>query len=202
MPRDGAATRAALLAAARALTLERGFAGTSVDEILAAAGFSKGAFFHHFASKADLGRALVEDQIRTDAEDLERNMRRAELRAGDSVERLLMFVELLIEEAERPAAEVGSLIGSVLAQRGTLDDATRSAITAWMDERRGRVATLIARAAMARRPRIPIDPVALAEALTSTHEGAVVLARALDDPATVGRQLRQYREHLRLLFED
>jgi hypothetical protein len=31
-------------------------------------------------------------------------------------------------------------------------------------------------------------------------EGALVVSRALDDPAVVSRQLQQYREHLRLLF--
>ena len=49
-------TRERILDAAQQLVMERGFSATTVDAILEAAGSSKGAFFHHFASKADLGR--------------------------------------------------------------------------------------------------------------------------------------------------
>ena len=45
-----------------------------------------------------------------------------------------------------------------------------------------------------------IDPDALADQLLTVVEGAFVLSRALDDPGVVNRQLRQYRDHLELLF--
>jgi AcrR family transcriptional regulator len=55
------ATRRSLVAAARGLFGERGFAATSVDEIVRAAGVTKGALYHHFTDKDDLFRAVVED---------------------------------------------------------------------------------------------------------------------------------------------
>ena len=57
---DPAATRTALLDAARTLFGEQGYAATSVDEIVAAAGVTKGALYHHFGDKADLFRAVYE----------------------------------------------------------------------------------------------------------------------------------------------
>ena len=51
MPRDGTATRTRILDAAQALVLKQGYAGTSVDDVIAAAGTTKGGFFHHFPSK-------------------------------------------------------------------------------------------------------------------------------------------------------
>jgi AcrR family transcriptional regulator len=47
-------TRDALLAAAQNLFAEKGFAATSTEEILAAAGVTRGALYHHFADKAAL----------------------------------------------------------------------------------------------------------------------------------------------------
>jgi AcrR family transcriptional regulator len=54
-------TRAALLAAARTVFSERGFAGAGIAEIVARAGVSAPVLYHHFAGKADLYRAVAAD---------------------------------------------------------------------------------------------------------------------------------------------
>ena len=54
------ATRGRLIATARRLFAEKGFAGTSTEEILSEAAVSRGALYHHFSSKTDLFRATFE----------------------------------------------------------------------------------------------------------------------------------------------
>ena len=54
------ATRDALIEAARSLFGERGFSGTSLDEIVRAAGVTKGALYHHFSDKETLFAAVTE----------------------------------------------------------------------------------------------------------------------------------------------
>lgn len=54
-------TRAALLASARSLFTEGGFSGTSRDDIARGAGVTRGALYHHFATKTELFRAVVEE---------------------------------------------------------------------------------------------------------------------------------------------
>jgi AcrR family transcriptional regulator len=56
-----AATRAALVAAARPLFGERGYAGVGTVELAEAAGVSRGALYHQFTDKRDLFHAVVED---------------------------------------------------------------------------------------------------------------------------------------------
>jgi AcrR family transcriptional regulator len=58
---QGASTRAALVNAARRLFTERGFASTSLDEIVADANVTKGALYHHFQGKEDLFAAVYEE---------------------------------------------------------------------------------------------------------------------------------------------
>ncbi|MGA2165040.1 MAG: TetR/AcrR family transcriptional regulator [Solirubrobacteraceae bacterium] len=56
-------TVAGLLGAARDLFARDGYAATSLDEVVARAGLTKGAIYHHFASKQDLFRAVYEQEL-------------------------------------------------------------------------------------------------------------------------------------------
>ena len=57
-------TRRLILDAAFDVFGKLGYGEASVDSILSEAGLSKGAFYHHFASKEELFRALLEDRVR------------------------------------------------------------------------------------------------------------------------------------------
>jgi AcrR family transcriptional regulator len=54
------ATRRRLVTAARTLFAERGYAGVSTEEIVRAAGVTRGALYHQFRDKADLFAAVAE----------------------------------------------------------------------------------------------------------------------------------------------
>ena len=66
-------TRAALVAAARALFVKRGYAATSTPEVVAAAGLSRGALYHHFADKEALFRAVIEAEAQAVAREIEQS---------------------------------------------------------------------------------------------------------------------------------
>jgi len=65
-------TRAALVAAARELFLARGYAATGTPEIVAAAGLTRGALYHHFADKTALFLAVAEQLAQEVADDVAR----------------------------------------------------------------------------------------------------------------------------------
>lgn len=62
--RDPDATRDKLLSAAFEEIYRRGFQAASLDTILAKAGVTKGALYHHFSDKAALGYAVVDEVVK------------------------------------------------------------------------------------------------------------------------------------------
>lgn len=65
-------TRTALLSAARRLFIEKSYAETATPEIVATAGVTRGALYHHFADKQALFRAVVEQEAAQVADEVER----------------------------------------------------------------------------------------------------------------------------------
>src|SRR4051794_38128836 len=58
------ATISDLVATARELFATKGFAGTSIEDMVRAAGVTRGALYHHFENKTDLFRAVLEAEAR------------------------------------------------------------------------------------------------------------------------------------------
>ena len=65
-------TRTALMQAARSLFVDKGYGDTSTPEIVAAAGITRGALYHHFEDKRALFRAIVMDEALAVASAIER----------------------------------------------------------------------------------------------------------------------------------
>lgn len=96
----GASTRATLLAAAREVFLQQGYAQAAITDIVALAGASVGSLYHHFAGKAELYLALFEEQY--DAHNARayaavRELREADI--GDPTRLLLAGARGYLDEA-------------------------------------------------------------------------------------------------------
>src|SRR5262250_2967883 len=87
------ATRAALVAAARPLFAERGFAGVGTEEIVRAAGVTRGALYHQFRDKQELFAAVFEQ---VEAE-LATRTAQAAAGAADPVEELRTGMRLFLD---------------------------------------------------------------------------------------------------------
>lgn len=201
MPRDGTATRERILDATERLVLRQGFAATTVDGVAAEAGVAKGAFFHHFPSKAELARALVERYARADAAHLEQVFGQATRLARDPLQRLLVFAGLLAEGAAAISGESpGCLYASFCYERQLVDASTLRLIEEAMQRWRARLVPLLREVADRHPPRLPVDLESLADQVMTVFEGAFVVSRATGEAAVVSRQLAHLRNYLELLF--
>ena len=171
MPKDGAVNRTRILDAAEALVIDNGFAATSVDQVLRAAGTSKGAFFHHFESKADLARALTERYVAGDVEQL-RLALEATADVADPVARVLAFVRYFEDRAEElMAAQSSCLYIAVLTEQQLIGNGTADLVTHAIETWRREIAGLLKAAGLD-------DGDAVADHVFVTFEGAFLLCRA------------------------
>jgi TetR/AcrR family transcriptional repressor of nem operon len=202
VPRDGTPTRERILDAASRLVVERGFAATTVDAVLEAAGTTKGAFFHHFESKAALGHALVERYAAGDRRMLHEFMARAEEASDDPAEQLVAFLRLFEEAADEIAhEESGCLYVSFVQQSQLVDESTIEVIVDTVLDARKLLAAKLEEAAALHPPREPADPASLADLVFTTFEGAFILVRTMGDPTLMSTQLAHLRRYVELLFE-
>jgi TetR/AcrR family transcriptional repressor of nem operon len=194
--------RERILDAAQQLVMERGFSATTVDAILESASASKGAFFHHFASKADLGQVLVERYAQADGELLEHLMATAEARTSDPAEQLIEFVAAFEAGLEDLSlTQPGCLFVSFIYEQYPGQEETQKHILADVLRWRERILHKLTQATKRRPPATPVDLESLADHVFTILEGGFVLARATGEPLKLRDQLRHLRAYLTLLLQ-
>ena len=201
MRQNGIQTRSQLLDAAESLFLSHGYGGTSVDAILEQADLSKGAFFHHFASKAELAEALIERYAEEDRTVLLESLARAERLSRDPLQQVLILVGLYEEMLDGLTEPYpGCLFASYCYQAGLFDDRVNTVVRNSMAEWRTVIGGKLREAIDRHPPALPVEASDLADALLTVIEGSFVLSKSLREPQVVTQQLRHYRNYLELLF--
>lgn len=199
--RDSARTRALILDTAEGLILDHGYGNTTVDAVVGRAGITKGAFFHHFASKADLARALVDRKAAFDREHLERHLERARKLASDPLQRVLVVLGLFQEEFESLAdTSPGCLFASYIYENKLFDETTlgvmRESTLMWREAMKGMLVEVIAKYP----PRVPVEVESLADLFYGITQGSFIMTKTLGDKTLLARHAKHLRNYLELLF--
>ena len=120
--KKGAETRERILDIAEAAVLAKGFAATSIDEIIAEAGITKSGFFYHFKDKNELALEMVRRFIDTNDLLFDELFGRGRELADDPLQSFLIGLKLLAETlAEVKSKHPGCIIASVCYQERLFD---------------------------------------------------------------------------------
>lgn len=195
---DRGDARTRLLEAARDIIRERGFAATSVEQLCQAAAVTKGAFFHHFASKEALGVAAAQYWSETTTSFFAAAPYH---QPAHALERVLAYVafrrSIIGEDLGEFTCLVGTMVQEVYATAPAIRDACGDAIL-------GHVATLEADIGEAIRDRGIIPDGWTARSLAihtqAVLQGAFVLAKAGNDPRLARESVDHLERYIRLLF--
>jgi len=194
-PKQSASTRDRLIDSARFLFWERGFAGTSMAELLAHAQVNSGSFYHFFDSKEALLRAVLEQYA-----DLLRPMvvDPAFASTPKPLERIFAILAGYRERILVTGCQYGCPLGR-LALEVDPENAPAHLLIArnfqgWIEAVRECLVEM--KTSMPRNT----DVDALATFVLVTMEGGVMLSRSYRSVEPFDRAIAQLREHFRLLL--
>ncbi len=199
--RRGTDTRERLLALAETAVLEKGFAATSIEELIAGAGITKSGFFYHFKDKSELAKALMRRYIDQHNAVLADIFRRADELNDDPLHGTLVALKLFAEMmAELPSAHPGCLVASYVYQDQLMSrevrELTLEGVEIWCRIFRERMQMIAARYP----PRIAVDLDGLGDMANVLVDGGIILSKVLQDKAVLPRQIMLYRDFVRTVF--
>ncbi|RVT94561.1 TetR/AcrR family transcriptional regulator [Sphingomonas crocodyli] len=200
-PSKGVRTRERIMDIAEEAILHKGFAATSIDELVEAAGITKSGFFYHFHDKNDLARQIVARFSERDNRILDQLTERARSLSDDPLQSFLIFIRLFAETMDDlPELHPGCLAASITYQERFFDREVTRLIRETAIGWRTRFHDWLSEIAELYPPAIPADLTALADHFTVVADGGIITSRALGDKAIIGRQMRLLHDHVKLLF--
>jgi TetR/AcrR family transcriptional repressor of nem operon len=198
LPTTKPSARDKLLGSALAVIRAKGYAATSVDDLCAAAGVTKGAFFHHFKSKEELAVAAAGFWSQTTSA----------LFAGapyhahaDPLDRVLGYIDfrkaILIGDIPEFTCLVGTMVQEAYASSPSIRDACRRAIFAHAEK----IETDIAAAIEAHGLSPAWSAKSLALHTQAVLQGAFILAKAAGGAEVAADTVDHLRRYVELLFK-
>jgi AcrR family transcriptional regulator len=199
--RKGDDTRERILAVAEAAVLAKGFAGTSIEEIIAEVGITKSGFFYHFKDKSELAKGMMLRYLAQDRAVLDDLFRRGDDLHSDPLHGFLVGLKLFAEMfADLPGAHPGCLAASFAYQDQLFNRDVRvlnaDGILAWRKRFRERFEII----AGLYPPKRPVDVDALADMAATLVEGGLVMGRMLNDNSVLPKQILLYRDFVQAIF--
>lgn len=170
-----------VLDAAAASFQARGYRGTSMQEIVAAAGVTGGALHHHFPTKRDLAHAVITERV---ADEVGVTWIAAVEAAPTAADGIVQVFETVADALDGRAAVSGCPLGNLSLELSLSDAVLREAIAgAYRTWRAALAASLQRDADAGRAPFIADDAAGFADTVIAMFTGAMSIAKAEQDPS-------------------
>lgn len=189
--------RVALLDAALALVRRQGWSATSIDQLCRAVGVTKGAFFHHFESKAALGVAAAQRWTEVTSP-LFANA--PYHRHADPLNRILGYLDFRRDIVQGPLEAFTCFAGTTVQEVFAESEPVRAACGRCISDHALSLEADFEAALHKYRPRARVTAASLALHTQTVLQGGFVLAKAAGNSGPLLDAIEHLKRYLRLLF--
>lgn len=189
--------RTKLLDAAMIIIRQKGYTATSVDDLCQAAGVTKGAFFHHFRSKTDLGVAVADHWTRTTAELFAAAPYHAH---SDPLDRVLGYIDFRGAILKGRVPDFTCLVGTMVQETFESSPEIRNACNASITKHAATLEQDIAEAIDLYGIKGNCTAGSLALHTQAVLQGAFILAKADGGPRRASESIEHLRRYVEMLF--
>lgn len=192
----GARTRQRIVSHATLLMYANGYARTSIDDVIRAAGITKGSFYFHFRSKEDLGYAVIDNASAYILGRLKEALERPGLSSWERLEAMLREIQEIVEAAD---CTRGCILGNLALETSHDHPGFREAIATAFREWWELIASHLE--TMKEEGHLPadFDCRAYAQFAVSAMEGGIMMSKVTRDPGPMRSGIALVLEQLRLL---
>jgi TetR/AcrR family transcriptional repressor of nem operon len=190
-------TKTKILDAALSVIRSKGYSATTVDDLCAEAGVTKGAFFHHFKSKEDLGVSAAEYWSTVTNAHFEKASYH---RHSDPLDRLLAYIDLRQALLEGEVPEFTCLVGTMVQEAYDSSPAIREACRKSIFGHAANVAKDIEEAKRKYAPNAEWSSESLALHTQAVIQGAFILAKSEGRAKLAAESISHLRRYLEFLF--
>ncbi|MCB0586898.1 MAG: TetR/AcrR family transcriptional regulator [Phaeodactylibacter sp.] len=170
-------TKQYILEKAASLFNLKGFAGTSMDDIVKATGLSKGGVYGNFSSKEDIALAAFEHAVRRVSEEVRERTRVI----SHTLDKLKAVVYFYKERILNPPIEGGCPIQNTAIDADDSNPRLRQQVINALDEWQQRIVHTLEKGKERGEVRLPVDSRAFATQFIGTLEGGIMLAQLYKD---------------------
>jgi TetR/AcrR family transcriptional regulator, transcriptional repressor for nem operon len=193
--RKGERTRRLIVERAAGVFNQRGYAGASMSDLVAATGLEKGGIYNHFGSKDALALEAFDYAVSLIVE----RFAAAQAREDGAVGRLVAIVEAFGDEVEHPDVPGGCPVANTAVESDDTHPALCAHARRAMDSWHRLIGSVVKSGKERGELVADTDPYTLATVITATLEGALMLSRLMDDPAHMRRAVEHLTAHIRSL---
>jgi TetR/AcrR family transcriptional repressor of nem operon len=190
-------TKRRLLDAAMNLMICKGFKATTVDEICAEAGLTKGSFFHYFDSKEDLAKATARHFHAFQ----QRLFDGADFRSvADPLDRMFGRLDFIADIARNPKIPKSCLVGNLVQEIAGTHDDIRCVCESVFNSSVADFERDVAAAKLKHAPNADFEPAGVARLYLTLIQGSMILVKASTNTAIFEDNVDHLRRYIESLF--
>jgi len=191
----GEKTRRRIVGHATLLMYEKGYARTTIEDVITAAGVTKGSFYFHFSSKEELGYAVIENASRHILGSMREALDRQDLTPYQRIEAMLKGIQGIVEAAD---CSRGCILGNLALETSHSNQGFRERIAKAFRDWSELIASELEEMKGAGELPPDFDSASYADFAISALEGGIMISKVTLDPApmrnSVGLILKQFAD--------